>query len=258
MLFNNIHCLKQCQNEDLSKYVLLVEDNTQLAKRTMKRISESMNRLIQKAEKKKCQNEDLSKYVLLVEDNTQLAKRTMKRISESMNRLIQKAEKNQHNNLLKLLEEFVGISAALNGVVTFDNDQFQSPLPVEHVSSWSLPIISLTCIAVVISDIRQARVDNLFKSVGEGLLYTHLVEETLNREAVYKYRSTNGEVEKENLPWKVIVANSMYHIAKTILHTYKSKDLDIVEDELFTRLSGMIAGILVACLTNIQRAIAMR
>ncbi|KAM0027141.1 hypothetical protein Hdeb2414_s0020g00566041 [Helianthus debilis subsp. tardiflorus] len=236
-------------------------------------------------------NEDLSKYVLLVEDNTQLAKRTMKRISESMNRLIQKAEKKQHNNLLKLLEEFVRESAALNGVVTFDNDEFQSPLPVEH-----------------------ARVDNLFKSVGEGLLYTHLVEETLNRESVYvniqratvtlwheveencKWlettlersayegknsrtpkdiiklfahsaekilnefnRSTDGElVEKENLPRKVIVANSMYRIAKTILHTYESNDLDIVEDELFTRLSGMIADIIVACLTNIPRATAMR
>ncbi|MFS7944229.1 hypothetical protein Hanom_Chr06g00509601 [Helianthus anomalus] len=94
----------------------------------------------------------------------------MKQISESMNRLIQKAEKKQHNNLLKLLEEFVGESAALNSVVTLANDQFQSPLHVKHVNSWSLPIISLTCIAVVILDIRQARVDNLFKSVGDGLL----------------------------------------------------------------------------------------
>ncbi|MFS7944208.1 hypothetical protein Hanom_Chr06g00509351 [Helianthus anomalus] len=231
----------------------------------------------------------------------------MKGISESMNRLIQKAEKKQHNNLLKLLEEFVGESAALNGVVTFDNDQFQSPLPIEH-----------------------ERVDNLFKSVGEGLLYAYLVKETLNREAVYvnirratatlwhdveencKWlettlersayeeknsknpkdvirlgsackektqknlrhiinlfaqsaekilnefnKSTNGEVEKENLPRKVIAANSMYRITKTILNTYESNDLDIVEDELFTRLSGMIADILVACLTNIPRAIAM-
>ncbi|MFS7944176.1 hypothetical protein Hanom_Chr06g00508991 [Helianthus anomalus] len=259
-------------------------------------------------------NEDLSKYVLLVEDNTQLAKRTMKRISESMNQLIQKAKKKQHNNLLKLLEEFVRESAALKGVLTFDNDQFQSPLPVEHVNSWSLPIISLTCIAIVIPDIRQTRVDSLFKSVGEGLLYTHLVEETLNREFVYvnirratvtlwheveencKWlettlersayegknsktpkdiiklfansaekilnefnRSTDGElVEKENLPRKVIAANSMYRIAKTILHTYESNDLDIAEDELFTRLSGMIADIIVACLTNIPRATTMR
>ncbi|MFS7944170.1 hypothetical protein Hanom_Chr06g00508921 [Helianthus anomalus] len=258
-------------------------------------------------------NEDLSKYVLSVEDNTQLAKRTMKRISKSMNQLIQKAEKKQHNNLLKLLEEFVGESAALNGVVTFDNDQFQSPLPVEYLNSWSLPIISLTCIAVVIPDIRQTRVENLFKSVGEGLLYTHLVEETLNRESVYvnirratvtlwheveencKWletplersackeknsknprdiinlftqsvekilnefnKSTKRVVEKENLPRKVIAANSMYRIAKTILHTYESNDLDIVEDKLFTRLSGMIADITVACLTNIPRAVAMR
>ncbi|MFS7944214.1 hypothetical protein Hanom_Chr06g00509411 [Helianthus anomalus] len=210
-----------------------------------------------------------------------------------MNRLIQKAEKKQHNNLLKLLEEFVGESAALNGVVT-----------------WSLPIISLTCITVVILDIRQERVDNLFKSVGEGLLYTYLVEKTLNREAVYvnirrttailwheveencKWlettlersayeektqkiqkmlldwevlsaekilnefnKSTNGEVEKENLHRKVIAANSMYFITKTILNTYESNDLDIVEDEL---LSGMIADILVACLTNITCGVAMR
>ncbi|MFS7944224.1 hypothetical protein Hanom_Chr06g00509541 [Helianthus anomalus] len=209
-------------------------------------------------------NEDLSKYVLLVEDNTQLAKRTIKRISESMNWLIPKAGKKQHNNLLKLLEEFVGESAALNDAVTFDNDQFQSPLPVEHVNSWSLPIISLTCIAVVISDIREARVDNLFKSGNRALW--HEVEEnckwletTLERSAyegknsktpkdIIKLiahsaekilnefnRSTNGElVEKENLPRKVIAANSMYRIAKTILHTYESNDLDIVEDELFT------------------------
>ncbi|KAJ0740119.1 hypothetical protein HanOQP8_Chr06g0213311 [Helianthus annuus] len=241
-------------------------------------------------------NEDLSKYVLLVEDNTQLAKRTMKRISESMNQLIQKAERKQHNNLLKLLEEYVGESAALNGVVTFDNDQFQSPLPVEHVNSWSLPIISLTCIAVVILDIRQARVDNLFKSVetckwletplersdyeekdskipkdvirlGSACkeknsrdprdiinLFAQSAEKILNE----FNKSTNGEMEKENLPRKVIAANSMYRIAKTILHTYESNDLDIVEDELFTRLSGMIADIIAACLTNIPRAIAMR
>ncbi|MFS7944227.1 hypothetical protein Hanom_Chr06g00509581 [Helianthus anomalus] len=50
----------------------------------------------------------------------------------------------------------------------------------------------------------------------------------------------------------------MYCIAKTILHTYESNDLDIIEDELFTRLSGLIADILVACLTNIPHAISMR
>ncbi|KAM0027137.1 hypothetical protein Hdeb2414_s0020g00566321 [Helianthus debilis subsp. tardiflorus] len=63
---------------------------------------------------------------------------------------------------------------------------------------------------------------------------------------------TNGEpVEKENPPLKLIAA-------QTILHTYESNTLEIIEDELFTRLSEMIADILAACLTNIPQAVIMR
>ncbi|KAJ0914578.1 hypothetical protein HanPSC8_Chr06g0240171 [Helianthus annuus] len=251
-------------------------------------------------------DEDLSNYVLLLEDNVRLAEKTMKGISDSMNRLIQKAEKKQHNNLLKLLEE----SVAFDGVVKFDTDQIPSLLSVEQVNTWSLPIISLTCIAIVIQDIHKDRVDNLFKSVSEGLLYTHLVEESLNRESMYvnirresvklwhevedrcKWlgttlersayvgktpakiiklfahkaegivdefnTSTNGEHMEEGLPPKVIVANSMYRTAQTIIHTYQSNNLEINEDELFTRLLGMIADIFSACLTNIPRVVTMR
>ncbi|KAJ0836727.1 hypothetical protein HanRHA438_Chr16g0770281 [Helianthus annuus] len=253
--------------------------------------------------------EDLCNYVLLLEDDVQLAEKTMKGISDSMNRLIEKAEKKQHNNLLKLLDE----SVAFDGVVTFNTDQIPSLLSVEHVNSWSLPIISLTCIAIAITDIHKDRVDNLFKSVADGLLYTHLVEESLNRESVYVNirratvkgvalrglegatdppnfslisgnrkcqasplatvtlwyevegivnefnTSTNGEhVEKENRPPKVIAANSMYQIAQTIIRTYESNNLEITEDELFTRLSSMIAEILAACLTNIPRVVTVR
>nr|XP_043637332.1 uncharacterized protein LOC122608306 [Erigeron canadensis] len=182
---------------------------------------------------------------------------------------------------------------------------------IEHVNSWSLPIISLTCITIALPNIEKDRVDDLFKSVGEGLLYTHLVEKILNKESMYvnirratlelwhevevnhkwlnntlernAYKektprdiitsfaqiaenvldefintsSTNGDhlMENENLPPKVIVANSMYRIAKTI----ESNNSNIVdEEELFTQLCGMIADILATCFTNIPRAISMR
>ncbi|KAJ0560290.1 hypothetical protein HanHA300_Chr06g0209791 [Helianthus annuus] len=70
---------------------------------------------------------------------------------------------------------------------------------------------------------------------------------------------TNGEpVEKENPLLKLIAAKSMHRIAQTILHTYESNNLEIIEDELFTRLSEMIADILAACLTNIPQAVIMR
>ncbi|MFS7944240.1 hypothetical protein Hanom_Chr06g00509721 [Helianthus anomalus] len=72
-------------------------------------------------------------------------------------------------------------------------------------------------------------------------------------------RGTNGEpLEKEKLPWKVIAAHSMYRIAQTILHRYESNNLEIIEDELFSRLSAMIADILKTCLTNIPRVIMMK
>ncbi|KAI3694087.1 hypothetical protein L1987_77046 [Smallanthus sonchifolius] len=249
-------------------------------------------------------NKDLSNYVLLLEDNMQLAGKTIKGISNSMNRLIQNAEKKQHYNLLKLLEESIGF----DGVETFDTDQVQSLLSVDIVNSWSLPIVSLTCIAITLPNIHNEIVDNLLKSVGEGLLYTNLVEESLNttseyvnirratvsvwhevedkckwldntlersahegktpteimksfahiaEELVNEFNSsTNREpVEKENLPLKLIVANSMYRIAQTIMHTYENNNLEIVEDQLFKRLSLMIADILAACLTNIPRVV---
>ncbi|KAI3694090.1 hypothetical protein L1987_77049 [Smallanthus sonchifolius] len=255
-------------------------------------------------------NEDLSNYVLLLEDNVQLAEKTTKRISDSMNRLIQNAEKKQDNNLMRFLEK--SKSVAFDGVVMFDTDQIQSLRPfVEHVNSWSLPIVSLTCIAIALPSIHKDVVDNLLKSVGEGLFYTQIVEESLNKgpeyvnsrkattivwhevedkckwlnktleriayegktpteiiksfarraeEVVNEFnKSTDGDrVEKENLPLKLIAANSMYRIAQTIMLTYECKSLEIIEEELFTRLSGMIADILAACLTNIPQVITLR
>ncbi|KAJ0780050.1 hypothetical protein HanPI659440_Chr06g0233281 [Helianthus annuus] len=83
----------------------------------------------------------------------------------------------------------------------------------------------------------------------------HMAEEIVNEINT----RTNGEpVEKENPPLKLIAANSMHRIAQTILHTYESNNLEITEDELFTRLSEMIADILAACLTNIPQAVIMR
>ncbi|KAJ0914567.1 hypothetical protein HanPSC8_Chr06g0240061 [Helianthus annuus] len=246
-------------------------------------------------------DEDLSNHVLLPEDDVLSTKYSVKMILDSMDAL-GKAE--QPHNLLKLLEKSIGFE----GVETFDTDQIQSLLPVELVNTWSLPILSLTCIAIAIPNIDKDVVDNLLKSVNKGIHLTTVLEESLNKASKYvnirratisfwyevidKHRwldatlkssayegkapidiikslahaaedivtefnrGTNGEpVEKEKLPWKVTTANSMYRIAKTILHTYESNNMEIIEDELFSRLQGMIADILTACLTNIPRVI---
>ncbi|PWA75496.1 Pentatricopeptide repeat-containing protein [Artemisia annua] len=185
--------------------------------------------------------EDLSNYVLLLEDNAVFGEKTLKGISNSMNRLIQKAVKDHQKNLLKLLEK----SIRFEGVEKFDND--------------------------------QDMVNSLFKSVGEGLFYTHIVEENLNGASEYVNvqraaknlwqkaivievkENTNGESEPaENLPHKLIVANSMYRIAQTLLVTYRSNIVEISEDRLFTLTTHMISDIFSACFTNLPRVITMK
>lgn len=251
-------------------------------------------------------DKDLSNYVLLLEDNMELAERTLKRISNSMNHLIQKAEKEKDNNLLQFLEKSTGFM----GVEKFDVCQVQSLLSIEPPNSWCLPIVTLTCIAITLPNIGKDITNKLFKCVGEGLFYIHIVEESLNNacqyvniqkaamtlwdevEDNYKWlgntlekssfegktsieiiewfshkakeivievsKSTNGEEPVECFPQKLIVANSMYRIAQTIMLSYQSNISHITEEWLFMLLSHMIADILVACFANIPQVITMK
>ncbi|KAJ9550028.1 hypothetical protein OSB04_022571 [Centaurea solstitialis] len=246
---------------------------------------------------------DLSEYVLQIQDEMEFAEMTVKGISNSMNRLIRKVNMEQHNDLLELLRT----STDFDGVEKFDTDQVQSLLRVEPVNSWSLPIVTLTCIAVSVPNIRKDRVKRLLKGVGDGLSYTHLVEESLNCGIEYvnvgratmnlwheiedKYKWLGNTIERnankgktsmeilqwfvdkarvivieikentkdelvESLPGNLIVANSMYRIAQTILHTYQSNIESISEERLFDLLCCMISDIFSACFTNIPRVIA--
>ncbi|XP_076950581.1 uncharacterized protein LOC143623606 [Bidens hawaiensis] len=106
----------------------------------------------------------------------ELTERTLKGISKSMNAFISKAEKEQNNNLLELIETSTGFK----GVEIFDSDHVQSLLPVEPVNSWSLPIVTLACLAIAFPDVYKDEVESLLRSVGEGLSFTHLVEESMS------------------------------------------------------------------------------
>ncbi|GKD54535.1 hypothetical protein Tco_1287922, partial [Tanacetum coccineum] len=192
----------------------------------------------------------------------------------------------------------------------FDTDQVQPLHFVELVNSWSLPIVTLTCIAVVLPHIPKDIVENLVKSVGEGLSYIHLVEESLNLSSEYvnnqkatitiwhevenncKWlknslskdafkgktapeilnwfadkaeeivievnKSSNGIMMQNSIPKELIASNSMYRIARTILHRDQSNTEPLGIEHLFALLNGMIADILSACFTNIPQVIKMK
>ncbi|GJR83514.1 hypothetical protein Tco_0154299 [Tanacetum coccineum] len=122
------------------------------------------------------ENKDLRQYVLQLQGDMELAERTLKGITKSFNLVIRKAEKQQPENLMKLLEE----SKGFEGVGKYNNHHIP-PLPTEeYLDCWSLPLITLTAIAISLPKIQNDIIARLQSSVSEGLTYVTLVEESLN------------------------------------------------------------------------------
>ncbi|KAL7594990.1 hypothetical protein Lser_V15G28815 [Lactuca serriola] len=121
-------------------------------------------------------DKDLSGYVLQLQDDIEFAKRTLKGMLKSVNHLIRKAEKQQPNNLMKLLAR----SGGFEGVGKFDSHHVPLLHSEEYLNCWSLPLITLTTIAMSLPNMEKNIVDSLLSGVSEGLVYVTLVEESLN------------------------------------------------------------------------------
>nr|GEW71425.1 hypothetical protein LSAT_6X39981 [Tanacetum cinerariifolium] len=118
---------------------------------------------------------DISQYVLQLQNDMEPAERTLKGILKSMNCLIQRAKKQQPKNLIKLLQKSIGFE----GVENFGRHHVPT-LSTEYPNCWSLPLRSLTTIAISLPNIQNDIVDSLLRSVSEGLLYVSLVEGSFN------------------------------------------------------------------------------
>ncbi|GJS50544.1 hypothetical protein Tco_0623906 [Tanacetum coccineum] len=243
----------------------------------------------------------LRQYVLQLQGDMELADRTLKGITKSFNLVFRKAEKQQPKNLMKLLEE----SKGFEGVGKYNNHHIP-PLPAEeYLDCWSLPLITLTAIAISLPKIQNDAVDRLQSSVSEGITYVTLVEESLNatddyvsiqkaakvlwlevevsnkwvgnnlknhapevntaglilqwfkntaKNMVTKVQSTDND----NSIYQSICANSMYRITESILLSYHTNIDELIQEDLFTELSSMIADILAACLTNLPQLIVTK
>jgi hypothetical protein len=122
------------------------------------------------------QNINLRKYVLQLQDDMELAEKTLKNITKSVNLVIVNAENHQPNNLLNLLVQSNGFA----GVGEYDSLHVPPLTAVEYRDCWSLPLVTLTTIAISLPEIQDDRVDRLLISVSEGLAYVKLVEDSLN------------------------------------------------------------------------------
>lgn len=119
---------------------------------------------------------DLRPYVLQLQDDMEISERTLKSISKSVNCLIKNAEKQQPSILVKLLRE----SNGFEGVGKYDSHHVPPLFSEDYLDCWSLPLVTLTAIAVALPKIQNDVVDRLLSSVSEGLKYVTFVEESLN------------------------------------------------------------------------------
>ncbi|KAG6384791.1 hypothetical protein SASPL_153609 [Salvia splendens] len=101
----------------------------------------------------------------------------MRNICNELDKLIERGEMKQCKNLRRLLNK----SVSFNGVKEFDRYEVPSLYLQEPKNCWSLPLVSLTSIAVALPNIPAHEANKLVSGVGEGLSLVKLVDGTLDR-----------------------------------------------------------------------------
>ncbi|KAL7139640.1 hypothetical protein ABFS83_09G066700 [Erythranthe nasuta] len=120
---------------------------------------------------------DYSGYVLLLEGESELPQKTLTYICNEVDKLIQIGTKKQSKNLIKLLST----SANFNGVREFDTNKVPSlQSSREPPNCWSLPVVTLTSIAISIPKIADHKPNQLLSAVSEGLYFAKLVDKSLD------------------------------------------------------------------------------
>ncbi|KAL7138968.1 hypothetical protein ABFS83_09G018800 [Erythranthe nasuta] len=121
---------------------------------------------------------DIGPYVMLLEGEQKLSEETVEYILNEVDSVIQKGKKRKPANLSKFLNK----SCNFNGVAEFDSHQIPSLHPEEVAPyCWSLPIVTLTSIALALPNVEKRKSEQLMKSVTEGISYVKLIDTILDK-----------------------------------------------------------------------------
>ncbi|XP_047965823.1 uncharacterized protein LOC125210308 [Salvia hispanica] len=120
---------------------------------------------------------DLSHYVMLLEGEVELPAETLENICKEIDQVIHKGKLKRPKNLLKLLSK----SCSFKGVGEFDSSQVPPLHSQDLPYCWSLPVVTLACIALALPNVEKAKSDRLLRSVTEGLRLVKLVDKTMDR-----------------------------------------------------------------------------
>ncbi|PWA40703.1 hypothetical protein CTI12_AA557920 [Artemisia annua] len=127
---------------------------------------------------------------------------------------------------------------------------------MEHLDCWSLPVITLTSIALSLPNILNNTIASLLSCVSQSISYFTLVEENLNvsddyasiqnatkmlwleventgKNMVNEVDSMDIRSINDNAIYRSISANSMYRIIESILFSYHTEINEVIMEELF-------------------------
>ncbi|CAI9787313.1 unnamed protein product [Fraxinus pennsylvanica] len=119
---------------------------------------------------------DLTRYVLLLPGEPGIPKETLKNIWNEVDKVTEKGKRQKLINLIELLHK----SNNFNGVREFESNRVPSLHSQEPPNSWSLPVVTLTCIAIALPNISNDNANQLVRCVGEGLTLLNLIEKSLD------------------------------------------------------------------------------
>nr|XP_043616616.1 uncharacterized protein LOC122588544 [Erigeron canadensis] len=251
------------QNEDLRQYVLQLQDDVELADRTLKAMLTSVNHLIQKAEKEKpvyllkLLDESSGFEGVGMHDLHQIPSLLAKEFSDCWSLTVvtlttiaislPNIQKDRIDKLLYSVSEGLAyvtlIEESLNSSDDYVNLQKASKmlwLEVEVHYKWLGN--NLQNVATQVNSVKQ--ILQWFTDTAKNL--------------ITKVENTNIDVPNDNSIGMSVCANSMYRITQAILLSYNANIDEVSQEQLFTRLSSMISDILAACLTNLPQVIALK
>ncbi|KAI3508036.1 hypothetical protein L1887_23035 [Cichorium endivia] len=252
------------KDKDFSLYVLQLQEDMEFPERTLKRILHSVNWLIQNAEKQTPNN-------------------LMKLLEES--RGFEGVEKFDSHHVPPLLSK-EHLNCWSLTLVTLTTIAISLPNIKNNIVDCLLSSVSEGLVYVtLVEESLNATDDNL--SIQKAAKTLWLEVEVYRKWLGYKLpkpdpqANTAGQIlqwfsntaknivtdleivdignRNDNSICMSISANSMYRITETILLSNNADIIDPVsQEELFAKLSSIIADILVACLTNLPQVIAMK
>ncbi|KAH6770638.1 hypothetical protein C2S52_015441 [Perilla frutescens var. hirtella] len=120
---------------------------------------------------------DIRHYVMLLEGEVELPAETLENICNEVDEVIRKGTMRKPKNLLKLLSK----SSSFRGVIEFDSYQVPSLHAQDLPYCWSLPVVTLACIALALPNVDKNKSSFLLSSVTEGLRLVKLIDKTLDR-----------------------------------------------------------------------------